>query len=345
MSPEFYKNDITKLNQLTYKGIVMSIQLLTLNEVKQSITMSQAIMAMERAFIQLGKAEVALPLRTGIAITKEQALTLTMPAYLEQDHALGLKVVSIFPNNSRQNKPSITGFITLLDAHTGEPIALMDAAFLTALRTGAVTGLATKYFAAKYAQHLAIIGSGVQAETQLEAVTTVRDIKQISIWSRNHENAQKFADKFAPHYEVNVCASIPLAIRDADIICTATGSHEALIHLNDVPKHAHINAIGSHTPEMKEISSEVLEHAVVIVDQLTAALAESGEIIHALAQGQLKKETIIELGNWLLHQAPDYQNKLTVFKSVGLSIQDVSIASVVYQNAMAAKLGTAFEFN
>ncbi|WP_232220395.1 ornithine cyclodeaminase family protein [Legionella tunisiensis] len=173
----------------------MNLRLLSLPEVKQSITMNQAIDAMERTFLQLAKQEVRLPLRTGIPIVEENALTLTMPAYLARDKTLGLKVVSIFPNNLAKNKPSITGFIMLLDANTGEPKVLMDAAYLTALRTGAVSGLATKYFARDDANHVAIIGSGTQALTQLEAVAAVRNIKRVSLWSRNKENAEKLAKK------------------------------------------------------------------------------------------------------------------------------------------------------
>ncbi|MBN9229014.1 MULTISPECIES: ornithine cyclodeaminase family protein [Legionella] len=323
----------------------MSLRLLSLDEVKQSITMSQAIKAMEDAFMQLAKQQAKLPLRTAIAIDEEEALTLTMPAYLAQDKALGLKVVSIFPKNSARNKPSITGFIMLLDASTGEPQALMDAAYLTALRTGAVSGLATQYFATEDAHHVAIIGSGVQAETQLQAVATVRDIKQVSIWSRNRNNAEQFAAKLANQYMVNVYEHIPSAIKDADIICTATASTEPLIHLQDIQAHAHINAIGSHTPKMREISDKVLNHSVVIVDQLSAVMTEAGEIIHAVQQNQLKQEDMIEMGPWLLHKNKDYKKQNTVFKSVGLSIQDVSVAAVVYENARHKNLGTAFALN
>ena len=132
----------------------MSLQLLSLDDVKQSITMQQAITAMEHAFIQLAKNQAQLPLRTGISIESEQSITLTMPAYLADDKTLGLKMISIFPNNLAKNKPSINGFIMLLNAETGEPQALMDAGFLTALRTGAVSGLATNYFAKEMARIL-----------------------------------------------------------------------------------------------------------------------------------------------------------------------------------------------
>ncbi|KTD11869.1 ornithine cyclodeaminase [Legionella gratiana] len=323
----------------------MSLRLLSLDEVKQCITMNQAITAMEHAFIQLAKQQVQLPLRTGIPIEEEDALTLTMPAYLAHDKALGLKVVSIFPRNNAKNKPSITGCILLLDASTGEPQALMDGSYLTALRTGAVSGLASHYFAKDNATHVAIIGSGVQAETQLQAVAAVRDIKQVSVWSRTIKNAEHFAEKFADQYVINVYDHISSAVKNADIICTATGSTEPLLDFKDVQPHAHINAIGSHTAQMKEISNDLLGRAVVIVDQLHAALTEAGEIISALKQGTLKQESMIEIGDWLLHKKPDYKNQLTAFKSVGLSIQDLSIASVVYQNAITKKLGTLFALN
>lgn len=321
----------------------MSLRLLSLGDVKKSITMNEAIAAMETAFIQLARRQAQVPLRAGISVDLERALTLTMPAYLAEDNTLGLKVVSIFPNNPTKNKPSISGFIMLLDAHTGEPQALMDAAFLTALRTGAVSGLATNYFANDSADHVAIIGSGTQAKTQLEAVAAVRDIKHVSLWSRNIKNAQQFAKKIENQYDINVYESIPKTIRNADIICTATSSTEPLIHFSDLQAHAHINAIGSYSPSMREISNDVLHHAIVIADQLDAVLAESGEIISAIEEHQVKRDSIIELGHWLLHKNTDYKNQLTVFKSVGLAIQDLSVASVVYHNANNRNLGMPFE--
>lgn len=320
----------------------MSLRLLSLAEVKQSITMSQAIDAMEHAFIQLANQQVKLPLRTAISIDEEKALTLTMPAYLGQDKTLGLKVVSIFPNNLAQNKPSITGYIMLLDANTGEPKVLMDAAYLTAMRTGAVSGLATKYFARNNANHVAIIGSGAQSVTQLEAVTTVRGITRVSLWSRKMSNALAFAKKLDKQYDVNVYEHVSQAVRDADIICTATSSTDPLIHLNDIQPHVHINAIGSHSRAMQEIGQDVLSHSVIFVDQLTAVLSESGEIIQAVENNVLKKDSLNEIGQWLLTKDGDYKNNSTVFKSVGLAIQDLSVAEVVYQNALKNNLGINF---
>ena len=319
----------------------MSIQLLSLDDVKKSISMEEAINAMEDAFIQLAMCQVQMPLRTSIFIEPEQALNFTMPAYLADNKTLGLKVISIFPNNLKRNKSSITGFITLLNAQTGEPQALMDAEFLTALRTGAVSGLATKYFAKDAANHVAIIGSGTQARTQLEGVAAVRDIKKVSIWSRNIKNATRFATEIENKYHTQVYKSIPMAIQDADIICTATDSVKPLINFSDLRPDAHINAIGAHSPNKREIDNEVLRNSVVIVDQLSAALAESGEIISFIKEHGSKTK-ITELGNWLQSKKENYKNKLTLFKSVGLAIQDVSIASVVYHNAIQKNLGVLF---
>jgi ornithine cyclodeaminase len=320
----------------------MTLKLLTLDEVRQSITMVEAIDAMERAFIQLASNQATLPLRSAINIEQEKALNLTMPAYLTQEKILGLKTVSIYPGNLNRNLPSITGFIMLLDASTGQPKVLMDASFLTALRTGAVSGLATKYFARDDAKHVAIIGSGAQALTQLEAVAAVRDIKHVSIWSRNPKNASIFAKKIAAHYDINVYEHISHTVKDADIICTATSSNEPLIHLQDIKSDVHINAIGSHSPSMQEISQQVLGHSTVVVDQLQAACTESGEIIKDLEQKALKKENIIEFGHWLTHKNTDFKNNTTVFKSVGLAIQDLSVGEVVYKNALKKNLGTDF---
>ncbi|MDP1604672.1 MAG: ornithine cyclodeaminase family protein [Legionella sp.] len=317
---------------------------MSLNDIKQSITMKEAITVMENAFKALYLKKAVLPLRTPVEIEKEKALMLTMPAYLSDEGALGLKVVSIFPDNITKSLPAITGAMLLLDAHTGEIKAMMDAGYLTGLRTGAVSGLATKYLATSDASHVAIIGSGVQAATQLSAVSAVRNIKYVSIWSRNIENAEAFAATVTG-CEVSVCPTIGEAVRNADIICTATGSLEPLIYLGDLKPGVHINAIGSHTLAMHEVADDIMGEAFVVVDQLQAALSESGEIHSAIKNHYLKVEDIHELGEIIEQRNLFPQQKLSVFKSVGLAIQDISIANKVYENAIAQKLGYAFELS
>lgn len=320
----------------------MNLTLLSLADIKQCITMREAIDAMELAFKQLANKEVVLPLRTPVDIEKENALFLTMPGYLKEQEALGLKVVSIFPNNLSENKAVINGVIMLLNAKTGEAQVLMEAAYLTALRTGAVSGLATKYLAKNEAEEVAIIGSGVQALTQLEAVAAVRDIKRVAVWSRNKEHADAFAKKIGTHYEAKAYKDLATAVKHADIICTATGSSEPLVHLAYLKPGVHINAVGSHTREMREIANEVMAKSLVVADQLEAVLAESGEIISAIEHKMLEVAVIKELGALIAERQEAYKEKMTVFKSVGLAIQDLSIAQVVYHNAVEKKLGSNF---
>ncbi|CDZ78688.1 ornithine cyclodeaminase [Legionella massiliensis] len=320
----------------------MNITLLTLNEIKQCINMKQAIDVMEIAFKQLINKEVVLPLRTPVAVAKEGALSLTMPGYLERQEALGVKLVSIFPNNLHKAKPAINGAIVLLDAKSGETLAMMEAAYLTALRTGAVSGLASKYLAREDAEHLAIIGSGTQALTQLEAVRAVRDIKRVSVWSRNKENAQAFARSLDSSLESKAYDDISDAVKEADIICTATGSTQPLLYLKDLKPGVHINAIGSHSTEMCELANDVMAHSIVVADQLEAVLAESGEIVSAIKNKMLEQSAIRELGEVILTANEADKQEITVFKSVGLAIQDISIAQVVYQNALQKQLGVNF---
>jgi len=322
----------------------MTLTLLSVDQIKQCINMRQAIDAMENAFQQLARQQAVLPLRTAIEIKKEKALCLTMPAFLQAQGSLGLKVVSVFPNNSQHAIPTINGVLLLIDSQTGQPQALMDAGYLTALRTGAVAGLATRYFAKDNARHVAIIGTGVQAASQLEAVAAVRDIQRVSVWSRNSDNAHLFAKKLAQQFDIHPCPTIQDAVKDADIICTATSSTEPLIHLAEIQPDVHINAVGSHSRSMREIANDVFSQSITIVDQIEAALAEAGEVISAIEERVIKPTSLYEIGDLLINSQAGLKEKLTVFKSVGLAIQDIAVAALVYKHALKNKLGSIFSF-
>ncbi|MDR3443331.1 MAG: ornithine cyclodeaminase family protein [Legionella sp.] len=323
----------------------MNIICLSEREIKKCITMTDAISAMESAFLQLARQQVILPLRTAIPIKNEHAISLSMPAYLEQEQQLGIKVVSLFPNNFSQKIPTINGLILLLDAKTGQPKALMDASYLTALRTGAISGLATRLLARKDASHVAIMGSGSQAMTQLEAIAHVRNITHVSIWSRTHEHAISFAKQIEHQFEIQVFADSADAVKEADIICTATNSTSPFIHYDDIKPDAHINAIGSHTRNMREIASDVFKQAITVVDQIEAALSEAGEIIHAIESNVILPDSLLEIGPILSDASLTFKDHLTVFKSVGLAIQDISVAEMVYKNAIANQMGQHFDLS
>lgn len=319
----------------------MGFMVLSQRDVQQCINMHQAITLIEAAFKEYHLQQAILPLRTPVVIEKENALMLTMPAYLVQQNALGLKIISVFPNNATKGKAVINGAMLIINEDTGEAQAIMEAGYLTAMRTGAVSGVATKYLAKENAKEVAIIGSGVQAMTQLEAVACVRPIEKVNIWSRNFENARHFAQKIEEHYDVQCHQTISDAVKHADIICTATASNEPLIQLEDLKDEVHINAVGSHTPQMCEINNNVMAKALIVVDQLEAALAEAGEVVSALAKKIIHKKDIVELGALISLPPQVPSSKISLFKSVGLAIQDISIAHAVYLNALKKGLGTS----
>lgn len=307
------------------------MNILSGSDIKKIITMGDAIDAMKSAFLAVSEHAVTMPLRTPIKVDKYDAMSLFMPAYLQNEDQLGIKIVSINPHNQEKNIPSINGVIVLLDAKTGQVKAILDAEYLTALRTGAASGLATELFAKKDAKNVAILGSGAQAHTQLQAVITTRPIEKIQVWSRSKSNAELFAKHYADNYQVTVHDSPQQACFDADVVCAATSSVDPIIYRSDVPGHCHINAIGSHTAKHAELASDLLSEATVYVDQISAAMAEAGEVIQAVNHGVITTDDLIEIGTRVNSDNSAQQNTLTVFKSVGLAAQDIAVAEKVYE--------------
>ncbi len=325
----------------------MSLRILSAADLTQALPMSTAIAAMRDAFSTHAH---IMPLRTAVPIIAKEAVMLSMPAYLPLKDSLGVKIVSVFPHNTTQNLPVVNGFVMLIDAQSGLPQALLNGAALTAIRTGSLSGLATDLLARQNAKHLAVLGSGPQALTQIEAVCCVRPIASITLYSRQRANAERLAQQLAtqhPHFPAaNVVDTVAEASQNADIICTATAATEPLLHANSIKPGTHINAIGSHTPKMQELSADLLANAQVFVDQREAALAEAGEIIAALTTQHIALTAITELGELL--QEPIRGRKspeaITIFKSVGLAIQDVSAAACAFKQAEKQGIGQIISF-
>ncbi len=314
----------------------MNLRIFSAQEVKEALPMSAAIDAMRSAFAQLASAQVHMPLRSATKNPRQDATTLCMPAYLENSQQLGVKIVSIFPHNLRVGLATINGIVITINAKTGQPEAILEGSTLTAIRTGAVSGLATDLLAAKDASSVAILGTGAQAYSQLEAVCCVRDIKKVYVYSRSLKNAQCFANNIQSDKVVITATDVVReATQHADIICTATPSTSPIVDLADVKPGVHINAVGSHTHEMMELSTALLAAAKVYVDERAAALAEAGEIIHAIQANALQADQLYELGQLILNArlGRESPQQITVFKSVGLAIQDVSAASAALENA------------
>ncbi len=322
--------------------------LLNAEEVRKALPMVQAIEAMKRAFLALAAGEVELPARSSLTIAAHQGITLVMPARVGEGDfpALTVKVVSVFPRNRERGLPTIHALVSVLDAETGRVTAQLEGATLTAIRTGAVSGLATDLLARPESRVATVFGTGPQAKTQLEAVCTVRPIDAVRVCHPSIEKARAFADQVAgvgpiPD-DVEPTTDPAAAVTGSDIIATATTSRRPVFRDSDLSPGVHINAIGSFRPEVAEIPPETVERSLLVVDQRKAALEEAGDLIQPIRAGRIEADAIhAELGELLLgraegRSAPD---EITFFKSVGLAIQDAAAAQQALENARTHKLG------
>ena len=309
--------------------------IITRQDLAELVPMRVAIALMKQVFIELSAGRVTVPLRVPIEVPEAEGTTLIMPAYVPAVSGLGLKVVSVFPRNREQGLPTIHAAVLAVDPTTGAPSALLDGTYLTALRTGAASGAATDLLARPDSRILLCIGAGAQGPTQAWAVCSVRPIERIYVYDRQPAAAASFAERFhrlAPEIQAEVIAvtDLPAAVREADVICTATTSQEPVFDDADLKPGVHINAIGAFTPEMQEIPIATVQRAYVVVDHVEAALAEAGDLLKALHAGAITPEHIrVELGHVAAQQAPGRQSadQVTLFKSVGNAVQDVIVAA------------------
>jgi ornithine cyclodeaminase len=325
----------------------MELRILTAVEVKQALPMAAAIAGMKSAYAQLSAGTAVAPLRAHLDIAAHQGTTLVMPAFLPQDGALAVKVVSVFPQNVARRERVINGLVLVVDAETGRPSALLEGSTLTAIRTGAGSGAATDLLARPDAHVVAILGSGVQARTQLEAVCTVRAVTEVRVYSPDRAQATAFVTEMAGGgpipQNVQAVADAATAVRGADIICTATTSRTPVFDGRDLKPGAHINAIGSFLPTMQEIDIIAVQQAIVVVDSREGALAEAGDLIIPIQQGIITEAHIYaELGEIVAGVRDGRTNpqQITLFKSVGTAVQDAAAGRIALANAEQLGLGT-----
>jgi len=327
----------------------MKLCILSGADVRRAVTMAEAIQAVKGAYIQLSAGQAIVPLRTAVPVQKQEGVTLFMPAYLSASDALGAKIVSVFAGNLARGLPLIHAVVIVLDAETGRPVAIMDGTYLTALRTGAASGVATDLLARPDARVAAIFGAGAQARTQLEAVCTVRSIEKVWVYDAVTERAAAYAEEMKTRGRpipsaIAVASSPAQAVRDADVICTATTSTTPVFDDADLKPGVHVNGIGSYTPEMQEVPAETVARARVVVDSRSASLAEAGDLLIPLKKGLIRKADIHgEIGEVAAGQIPGRQSgdEVTFFKSVGVAVQDVAVAAWILRRA--AELGLGIE--
>ncbi|MGQ9642205.1 MAG: ornithine cyclodeaminase family protein [Candidatus Bathycorpusculaceae bacterium] len=304
-------------------------------DIQRLLTMREAIEVVEEAFRELQRGEAIIPERTTIMLRNGSISQ--MSAYLKKMNVAITKVFGIFPKNAEFNLPTTVATLLFYDLETGKVTTVIDAVYLTALRTGAVSGIATKYLSRKDSKNVGIIGCGMQGRTQLSAVREVRKIEKVFAFDKLPGAKKTFAEEMSKKLGIDVIPvdSARYAVKDADIVITATTSTEPVIKGEWLSEGVHINAIGSYYPNTRELDTETIVKSKLVVDLKKAALKEAGDIILPINEGAItKKHIYAELGEIVTGKKPGRVNddEKTVFKSVGLAIQDAAVARRIVDN-------------
>jgi len=319
------------------------IRLIKRSEIAKFFKMTEAIDSMALAFSSLSSGDCYIPKRY-ITSTRDESLTLLLkPAFISNHDKSSIKILTQKNSNSIPGIPTILGIVLLIDNVTGEILSIMDGAFITALRTGAASGLATKYLSRKDSRKLAIFGCGSQGRTQLEAVNAVRKLEKIWIFDKSQVHAESFIEEMNDKTKANIEFTCNLSVlKDVDIICTATNSEGPLFYKKHLKKGTHINAIGSFKPDMQELDPEIINSSRVYFDDQEACLNESGDFVKAIKDPKIFNENIIgEIGEYVLNRIEGRTSSkdITIFKSVGTAIQDFVVANRIYNKSLTEKFG------
>lgn len=314
-------------------------------QVQGLIDLDELIAALEQAHIQYSTGKTVMPVRLVVPLPQIQGRITSMPGYLSVDKALGMKVVTYFQNNPQQNLPAILATIMLFSAETGKMMSVMDGGYITAIRTACASALATKALANPDAPLLGILGAGVQARAHIQALARVRKLRRIKLFSPSGKSALAIKQDLEQQCGVPIDAvnSAQDALRDSDLLVTVSTAKEPIIKREWLKPGVHINAVGSHRPDSREIDGATLARAKVVVDSREAIMAECGDILLALKEKSVGDNVIHgEIGEVLAHAKAGRSSadEITLYKSVGIAIQDVATAQLVYRNALERNVGT-----
>ena len=320
------------------------VLVLSESEVHELLTMGECITVMEEALTALARGEVHNPLRQVVRAPGAPGMLGLMPAWRGGATPFyGLKEVCVFPENPKRGLDTHVGAVILHSGETGEPLAFMNASAITAIRTAAVSAVATKLLARKEAAVLAILGAGVQARAHLAAIPLVREIRDVRVYSRSGAEGLGARTGVSPR----IVATAEECVRGADIIVTATSSREPILRLDWIGAGAHINAVGSSIAAARELDAQTMAACSLFVDRRESTVNESGDFLFAVREGLIDQEHIrAELGEVLLGTAPGRtsNDEITLFKSLGLAIEDLASAAFLYEKARSTSRGTWVEF-
>lgn len=318
--------------------------ILTQSEVRRLLPMRSCMDLMDEVLRSLGRGEGMNPLRSGMRLPSEKGILGLMPGVSGSPEALGLKVVTVFPGNHGTVYDSHQGLVVLFDTQHGLPTGILDASEITAIRTAAVSGVATSLLARKNTTTLAIIGSGVQARTHLEAMLLARRFTTVRVYSPTAANRDAFARNESSRHDIEVVAhgSVESAVAGADVICTVTSARNPVLKGAWIAPGAHINAVGSSVSSTRELNTTAVAMSRLYVDRRESTLNEAGDFLFAKADGVIDDDHIVaEIGEILLgrHPGRESDNEVTLFKSLGLAVEDLAAAHFVLERARAEGIG------
>jgi len=317
-------------------------------DVQKLLTIEELIQALEQAHIQYSTGKAVMPVRLVVPLPQIHGRITTMPGYLTQDKALGMKVVTYFQNNPKQDLPAILAMIMLFSAETGKMIAAMDGSFITATRTACASAMATKALANPNTPVAVILGAGVQARAHIQALCRVKKLQRIKIYSPLGISAERVRQELESEVgvDIEVVSSAEDTVRGSDLVITVTTAKEPVLELEWLKPGVHINAVGSHRPDLREIDGTTLARSKVVVDSREAIMAECGDILLAIKEKSITENSIhAEIGEVLAGAKAGRISpaEITLYKSVGIAIQDVATAHLIYHKALEKRVGTEVE--
>jgi ornithine cyclodeaminase len=328
----------------------MSVLFLNREDVASLLPYGECIEVMADALAALARGEAFQPLRSSHWLPDRRGLLVAMPGGLlgGSDDVVGLKVLTVFPGNAAHGEESHQGAVLLFDAERGRPLAFLDAASITAIRTAAVSALATRLLAREDAGDLALLGTGVQASTHLAALREVRPLRRVRVWSRDPANARRFAAEESARHGLTVepAASARAAVDGADLICTVSAAVEPILLGEWIAPGAHVNAVGACTPDARELDTAAVVRARLFVDRRESALHEPGEILTPLREGAITEDHIAgEIGELLLGKVTGRRtaDEVTLFESLGITVEDLAAARHIYRRALEQGRGVSLE--
>jgi len=328
----------------------LSVLLLDQATVRALLPMQECMRVVADALRALARGAAVLPLRLVVPLPDRRGALAAMPAWLGEPAVLGLKTISFFPGNLGTALDCHQGAVLLFDPQDGRLRAILDATAITAIRTAAASGVATEALARDDARTLAILGSGVQAVTHLDAMLHARPFARVRVWSRDPARAATFVAKAAQRHAnvaIEAAATTEAAVRGADVVCTVTSAREPILEGAWLAPGAHVNAVGSSMRTSRELDTAAVVRARLYVDRRESALAEAGDFLFPKHEGAIDDDHIVgEIGDVLLGRVPGRRSasEITLFKSLGIAVEDLAAAQYVYERALATDRGTSLDF-